>query len=266
MDDRLIIYIICTSGITFVLTLSIVSMNRCRKRNRRNARNLVENRDGNEENAVELNHIVVEYESVYDTVDESQMVDMPIHTDDQNNQNDGESTDSSESSILPAPDDLGYLNPYQPIVPDIEPHEYCSKVEGMDKCNRFQTNTLNRDELLCGSYELSVTELQHNKIFQEFDQENVFEQAKMLGNFTLKQNIPDYMDMESPENHTCQSFNPLDSHLDTFELNIVNSTAEVNGINQSLNNFNPMKKSSSFQSHTHADFCISAFETRNKTF
>ncbi|CAG2254335.1 unnamed protein product [Mytilus edulis] len=70
--------------------------------------------DNNENDAAQSNEA---FESVYDTIDESQMIDMPTHYSISITES---SSDSSAENFVSD----GYLNPYQPMVPDKEVHDY----------------------------------------------------------------------------------------------------------------------------------------------
>lgn len=111
----MVIYIIGTSGVTFILTLGLVTFNRYRKRIKKKINvHLVIERDNNENDAAQSNQA---FESVYDTIDESQMIDMPTHHSISITES---SSDSSAENFVAD----GYLNPYQPMVPDKEVHDY----------------------------------------------------------------------------------------------------------------------------------------------
>ncbi|CAC5363061.1 unnamed protein product [Mytilus coruscus] len=120
MQTETIIYIICTSCVTFVLTLCLVALNRYRrKRNRHLNVQHVITRDNNENNTVNCNQEQNHYEKVYDTIDESKMIDMP-------GQHSIQAAESSSDSSIKDDFNLsdGYLNPYQPMVPDPDIHDY----------------------------------------------------------------------------------------------------------------------------------------------
>ncbi|CAC5418006.1 unnamed protein product [Mytilus coruscus] len=65
----------------------------------------------------------VQNEGTYDMIDESQMIDMPsqniLDSERLSNENSSLEADNEETNC-----DDGYLNPYQPIVPDLDHHAY----------------------------------------------------------------------------------------------------------------------------------------------
>lgn len=132
MKTDMVIYIICTSGLTFLLTLGLVYLNRYRRKYKRN---LIEQpvlgRYVNDTEAIISNQLHDFY--VYDTVDESQMIDIPNQPTIQNDES---------SSELDVSDDLNisdeYLNPYQPMVPDCELHYY-NKAKSVDEVSPEQS-------------------------------------------------------------------------------------------------------------------------------
>ncbi|CAC5398442.1 unnamed protein product [Mytilus coruscus] len=109
MNMEIVMYMICTSGVTFVLTLCLVTMKRYWKRKKTK---MIEK---NENNAKEPNQVQNNEDRVYDTIDESKMIHMPPQY-----------SNSCRCSL--AKDDLnlsdGYLNPYQPMVSDHDIHDY----------------------------------------------------------------------------------------------------------------------------------------------
>lgn len=114
----------CTSGVTFVLTLCLVTMKRYRKRSKKNYN--VQHGDEKEKKKANTTNTNQEEDydgRVYDLIDESQMIDispqylnLPVN-----------------SSV--AKDELnlsdGYLNSYQPMIPDPVIHDY-TKVNPVD--------------------------------------------------------------------------------------------------------------------------------------
>ncbi|XP_052076473.1 uncharacterized protein LOC127714451 [Mytilus californianus] len=113
------LYVVCTSVVTFVLTMCLVTLKRYRKRRTNLSMQIVVKSAKNENNANEPNQAQDYNERVYDTIDESQIIEMPTRH-----------PDSVESSLTQ--DDIkpsdGYLNPYQPMEPDPLIHDY-SKVK-----------------------------------------------------------------------------------------------------------------------------------------
>lgn len=124
---EMIIYIICTSGITFVITMCLVTLKRHRKRK---MRNIIKKQAGeiekHEDNATTSNQAHYYDERHYDTIDESQMIDMPPQ----------HLNIIVDSSLTKDELDLsdGYLNPYQPMVPDPVMHDY-SKANPVEETN-----------------------------------------------------------------------------------------------------------------------------------
>lgn len=108
---------ICTSGVTFVLTLCLVTMKRYRKRKK--AKHIEKNENNSKEPTKERNN----EERVYDIIDESKMIDMP-----------SQYPNSFKCSL--AKDDInlsdGYLNSYQPMISDPDIHDY-SKAKSIEE-------------------------------------------------------------------------------------------------------------------------------------
>lgn len=238
MSDTIVIYIICTSGVTFVLTLSMVSLNRFFKRNKRNPRNrFIQIMDGNRENDVEMNQVDGEYERVYETIDESQLIDMSIHN---NEQNDEESTGSADNGMIQVSDDDDYLNPYQPIIPDSERHEYCSEIKALVRYRSI-------DE---------ITPVSGQRDFREQGQSSEY--------MTTRQNVSPYIEMRTPRLQVCTRIKPVDSPGDTAELCIVTSTAETKRMikNQLSENLLSSKIRHDSNSQNIVDICIPAPKTQ----
>lgn len=120
MQTDTVIYVICTSCVTFVLTLCLVALNRYRRKRYRhlNVRHVME-KDNNENNTLNCNQEQNHYEKVYDTIDESKMIDAP-------GQHSIPVAERSSSSSIKDEFNLsdGYLNPYQPMVHDPDLHDY----------------------------------------------------------------------------------------------------------------------------------------------
>lgn len=116
----------CTAS----LILVILMFGLYRRRNRQSDINITETR--NDQNILyvpehdDMIRIYQINERIYNMIDESQMIDMPS----QHMPNECQDNDrlSNENSSLEADEDSnsgdGYLNPYQPIVPDLNHHAY----------------------------------------------------------------------------------------------------------------------------------------------
>lgn len=191
----------------------MVSVNRYRKRQNRNTSSpLVRYRNGNDENALEMNELEGEYERIYDIVDESQMINMPIHNDEQN---DGASTDSSENDKLQSLDDNGYLNPYQPIIQNIEHHDYCSQIR--------EFNMRDTNEILNGSYECSSAEFQQSNTAGNTSgshQRISMEQMKSSEYLFMQNAVPRYVQMNTLEL-------PIDKNIADFKRIQENQLSEI---------------------------------------
>lgn len=126
-----VIYVICTSGVTFVMILCVVTLNRYRKRNKSNLNiHPVVEREINENKSIEVED---QYERVYDLIDESKMIDMPIQHPIPTVESSIDLSANEESSLSD-----GYLNPYQPIISDPTLHYY-SKTKSVN-----DTDNLNK--------------------------------------------------------------------------------------------------------------------------
>lgn len=119
MQSKNVLYIICASGVTFVITLSVVALNRLRRKRSRKLKIQVVAKKNNENNTTNSNQEQDPYERVYDTIDESKMIDLPGQHQIQTAER---SSDSSVKDEINLSD--GYLNPYQPMVTDPDNHDY----------------------------------------------------------------------------------------------------------------------------------------------
>lgn len=120
MHTETVVYIICTSAVTFVLTLCLVALNRYRRKHNRNLNEQhVVVVDNIENISVSSHQEQDQYERVYDTIDESKMIDLPGQ--DQIPAAESSNVSSVKDDCIPYD---GYLNPYQPIVPDPDIHDY----------------------------------------------------------------------------------------------------------------------------------------------
>lgn len=136
----MVIYIISTSCVTFVLTLCLVTLNRLRKRNAKHlaVHSAVEN-ENNENNTRISNQSHDHYDRVYDEIDETQMIDFPTQHSIPPVDCSSDTSSNDDCSLSD-----GYLNPYQPIVPDPKLHNYL-KID-CPGLNLTPKNTNHKDE------------------------------------------------------------------------------------------------------------------------
>ncbi|CAC5355532.1 MEGF10_11 [Mytilus coruscus] len=91
------------------------------------------------ENNVKSNQVEDQYERVYDLIDESQMIDMPIQHPIPTVKSSIDLSVNEESSISD-----GYINPYQPIISDPTLHYY-SKTKSVNDTDPLNENHQHED-------------------------------------------------------------------------------------------------------------------------